>query len=150
MGQHIADHLPRSFSWSDIDGVIYRHGERILRVCEHKPLGGQLRPSQKTILPLLAVGIEDLVHRRMVSPFSGVFRVCTDDLEQGAEVTRIMPRQRLLLDKPVWLDGDDWLAFQLGVVCERIDVRSFDVPDRSDGSCARPLDNGQLRGGCAP
>lgn len=87
-GQHIHDDHPVDFHWADIDGVVYKLDTGIMRIIEHKPVGGALRDSQRAILPLLAGCIDILVDQDVLHPDSGVFVVNSDPPFDTALVRR--------------------------------------------------------------
>lgn len=73
LGQHVFENLPHEMYFIDIDGVVYKLANHILRIIEQKQPGQKLKPSQRVILPLLAIAIKYLVENKIVHLESGVF-----------------------------------------------------------------------------
>lgn len=101
-GQFIHDAFPNSFWWIDVDGMIYKKATRILRVIEHKPVGGQLRPSQQFLLPMIATCIRILIALRLVHEQSGVFLVRSDPPFRSGHVQQIDGPLNAHLDDELW------------------------------------------------
>ena len=131
-GQHIHDAYPKTFHWADIDGVIYKLSTGIMRVIEHKPVGGTLRPSQRAILPLIAGCIDILIDQEVVHRESGVFVVNSDYPYDTALVRRYVRspddgkyRPGALRDA-VRLNGTDLEAFETGEEMPRHKLAAVD------------------------
>lgn len=91
LGQHVHDAYAKTFFFADIDGAIYKRSTGILRIVEHKHPGQEIRPSQKTLLPLLSVAVQGLVDAQLVHPESGVFAMWASEPFESAAVTRVRP-----------------------------------------------------------
>src|SRR5829696_3725505 len=79
-GQHVHDEYGgrgqrRTFDFSDIDGVVYKRSEGILRIIEGKPSKGEPSSAQRRIMPLLADGVKWLMDQGRISRQSGVYVV---------------------------------------------------------------------------
>lgn len=130
-GQHIHDDHPKTFHWADIDGVIYKLDTGILRVVEHKPVGGFIRDSQRAILPLLAGCVDILVDQGVLHPESGVFIVNSDPPFEAALVRRYrrdaggnwVPGRSA---DGVKLDGEQLRAFESGESVPEVSVEGTD------------------------
>lgn len=118
-GQHIHNDHGNEFYWADVDGIIYKLATGILRMVEHKPIGGTLRPSQIRILPLMAAALDVLVAEDVLHPDSGVFVVNSDPPHTHALVRRYrrdddgnwIPGRS---DDAVKLEGDRLRDFETG------------------------------------
>jgi hypothetical protein len=89
IGQHIFDHYPHDFDWCDLDGVIRKSRNGILRFVEHKPVGKRLHGSQSRILPLMAVLVTEAIRQHQAHAQSGVFVVYADPPFASALVEQI-------------------------------------------------------------
>src|SRR5262245_14952791 len=78
----------REHYWLDIDGVIYKKRSRVLRIIEHKNRGGGIRPSQETVLPLLAKALQLLIATKLIHEQSGVFVAYSNHPHHSALVKR--------------------------------------------------------------
>lgn len=124
-GQHIHDTYGNQFFWADIDGVIYKMATGIMRVVEHKPRGGTLRPSQSRILPMFAAAVDVLAVEEVINADSGVFVVNGDWPYSSATVRRFRRDQDGLwvpgrIVDGVELTGDDLVNFETGLPVERL------------------------------
>lgn len=124
-GQYIHDNYGNTFYWMDGDGILFKKRNRMLRFIEHKEFRQQLRPSQETILPILATLIQMLVMVRVIHEQSGVFVVYSDPPYVDAiTVRQIQPQWTLEFDAPITLDGVEKMHFETG---EEINVNSPNV-----------------------
>ncbi len=111
-GQHIFDSYQKNFFWMDVDGIIYKRNTGIMRIIEHKTdLGATLRPSQKTVLPMLAKAIDFLIVNNIISAGSGVFFVRSAPPWKHAVVRKIGSTTGDVL-----LDGERLKSFETGLV----------------------------------
>ena len=135
LGQFVHDSIHRNMCWLDIDGVGWRSPENILRIVEAKRPGRDVSFSQKTILPILARGLELLVADEQtpaVADGSGVFVLEIEpDLRAGqmkcdsGVVRQVMPGRATLVrewhgrsyecSESFELDGDQLAAFVGGL-----------------------------------
>lgn len=141
-GQHIFDDYDNDFFWADVDGVIFKYATRIMRIIEHKPLGGALRPSQRTILPMLADALDKLVVEGTLDPQSGVFVVLSDPPYSSLKVRRYrrdtdgkwVPGTTR---EAITLTGEDQKNFETGMpvgVFRKVDeLAAVDPAPRQDG-----------------
>jgi hypothetical protein len=99
--------------WADIDGVGYAKRNHVLRICEHKPLGGYLRPSQLAILPVLALMVNLLKQLGLIHPSSGVFVINADPPYTSGYIRPVLPRfdGKFRHDPDTFLDGDAFKSF---------------------------------------
>uniref|UniRef100_A0A6M3L5R3 Uncharacterized protein n=1 Tax=viral metagenome TaxID=1070528 RepID=A0A6M3L5R3_9ZZZZ len=111
MGQYIHDTFPHTFWFMDIDAIIYKKATKIMRIVERKKAEGELRFSQKFLLPILAVCISFLICFRYLNKQSGVFLVKTDKPFDIAIINRIKPALSLELDKDIRLSDSGLKAF---------------------------------------
>lgn len=114
LGQHIHDTYPTTFYYADVDAVIYKRANRMLRVIEHKYRGGSVKPSQKTILPLLAIGVRILVMVGYLHPNSGVYVVWSDTPFTTATAAKVLAQMSYCTGPLVDLDPDLFTAFKTG------------------------------------
>lgn len=75
----------------DIDAIVYKKMNRLLRIFERKKIEGALRPSQRFLLPVLSICIRLLVHVGTLHRQSGVFLVRTDQPFDMAIIQEIKP-----------------------------------------------------------
>ena len=79
LGQYIHNHFPSSFTFSDIDGLLYFRKRRCLRVFEEKLVGESIGIPQREYLGIFATMIENAILSGLVSTDSGVFIVSWKD-----------------------------------------------------------------------
>ncbi|HEX6970237.1 MAG TPA: hypothetical protein VF174_15690 [Micromonosporaceae bacterium] len=123
-GQHIHDTYPQDFFWADVDGVIYKLATGIMRIVEHKPVGGSLRKSQTNILPMLAAALDVLVVEEVLNQDSGVFLVESDPPFDSARVRRYRREEDGkwvpgYARDAVELTGNDLRNFETGMPVDR-------------------------------
>lgn len=111
-GQWVHDHVGRDMWWSDFDGVGYARRTHILRVFEHKAVGHALSPGQRTILPLIAMGVQSVAAARpdLIAPGSGVYQVNADPPYEQSTAAQIQGWPGLPVMPPVELDADGLTA----------------------------------------
>jgi len=114
-GQHIHDDYGKEFYWADVDGVIYKMANKIMRVIEHKPLGAPVKPSQRSILPLLAIGIDTLVKVHYLNPQSGAFIVWSAPPFGTGSVARVRADTSYELTNVLDLDVPRFDRFKQGL-----------------------------------
>lgn len=78
-GQHIRDDYATTFFFLDIDGCIYKVKTKVLRVIEHKRPTQSLKNSERDVLGLFAIAVDNLISREIVHPQSGVFVLYAND-----------------------------------------------------------------------
>lgn len=91
LGQYVHDNYAKDFYYADIDAAVYKRATGVLRIIEHKHVGQSIRPSQKSILPLLSISVQGLVEAGLVHPESGVFTMWASDPFDVAAVQRVSP-----------------------------------------------------------
>lgn len=116
LGQHIHDNYPKVFDWMDIDGVIYKKSQRLMRIIEHKEPGRPLSNSQQRILPILALGLQSAVNEGLLHERSGVYVTWTQQPFGTASVAQVLPNTRLALSSVVAMGSADFAAFKTGEV----------------------------------
>lgn len=90
MGQIVHGLLPHTFTWNDVDGLMFRRLLRLLRFYEHKSPGQTLRFPQREVLTLLGdimahvVTCPGAAHLQL-HPESGVF-LLEGDPHEGNEL----------------------------------------------------------------
>lgn len=89
LGQYVHDNYAKDFYYADIDAAVYKRATGVLRIIEHKHTGQSIRPSQKSILPLLSIAVQGLVQAGLVHPESGVFTMYASDPFDIAAVKRV-------------------------------------------------------------
>jgi hypothetical protein len=114
-GQYIYDTYPHSFFFMDVDGIILKNFGMVLRVLEQKDCHASLKRSQKCILPILAVGIDQLVASGKLHAQSGVFAVYIDPPFDGPmTIQRIKPGMRYEVTDRIELSDEDKARFLSG------------------------------------
>ena len=117
-GQHIHDNYETTFWWIDIDGIIYKKTTHIFRVIENKSRDGNLRPSQKYILPLLATIIMMLIYLNILHKESGVFLVKSDKPFDTGEIIQILPGISYHSGESIEMDKDKFDLFKSGEILD--------------------------------
>jgi hypothetical protein len=103
---------------ADIDAMFYANRNRMCRAAEHKHVGQPLKPSQRSILPILACGIELLKEPGLVHPSSGAYLIESDPPYRSAFIRQVLPQRELTLGPQVALEGDDFKRF---LTCDILD-----------------------------
>lgn len=118
-GQYLHDKHGNVFWLMDIDLIIYKRATKILRIGEQKPLRGSPRPSQRFLLPLLAVGLKTLVMVGVLHRQSGVFVIFADPPFEGGitvrEVEPILGSVLFSLGPEIVLNGATRTKFETGL-----------------------------------
>lgn len=115
-GQYMSEKHPKTFFWCDIDGVIMKNMTGMLRVIEHKYVGQPVKPSQRAVLPLLAMGINCMKMVGRVHAESGVFVVWADaPFDKSILVSEVVPTVGFRVTEPVELDGVEKNCFLQGM-----------------------------------
>lgn len=108
LGDFVHNNLQLTMYVLDVDMVVYKVGTKILRVVEHKFEGQGLKPSQLSVLRLLAQAVESLIADGAVDAQSGVFAVWADPPFETARSLHFPSLTRMDLT------GEDWRDFLLG------------------------------------
>jgi len=100
LSRFCADELPGDFHFLDGDEVLLRYSSQpisyarstgILRICESKRLGENIRRSQREVLPILAAAIQLAIEAKLLTVGSGVFLIEGEPpYESGASVTQVL------------------------------------------------------------
>lgn len=106
--------------WMDIDGAIFKQRTGVLRIIEHKPVGGGLSSGQKEVLPLLAKALQLLAATGLVHPQSGVFVIHSDHPHDRALIAQISGWKFVKVSSEFELAGDLLDSFLRG---EEMDPR---------------------------
>ena len=119
-GQHLHDDCPATFDVGDLDAIIYKRRDRLLRIVERKKLGQGLSLSQQHIFPLLALAVDWLVRQKYLHPESGVFKVESVSPFNTGIVHRILPSLVLKYEAAQHLSGPSFYAFKTGLPLEAL------------------------------
>ena len=103
-GNHIRDHRTKKQFFMDVDGVLCKMANGMVRIIEHKKPGRPLKKSQLCILPILQKGIELLIDRGEdgLHKESGVFVVRSEPPWDCAEVTSIKTGETVVMDADLY------------------------------------------------
>lgn len=132
-GQHIYDSYPKDFYYADVDGVIYKLATGIMRIVEHKPIGADLKPSQRAILPMLAASVDVLADVQVLNADSGVFVINSDWPYVKSHVRRFRRDGRGVwlpgrADESLELSGEELKNFETGLPVNRLGLIGRAVP----------------------